>query len=533
MTMGRLALSLVADNDHEVRLPAVLSADLRHVLLTAALASPHPDAPDAQAHPTDVAVIRGAFDAGLQQELQVQHEAELSFDPARSFHATLAHGRLCIKGAPEALLPRCHWVPRQGQRSSLDSAGQRALLAHSQRLAGRGLRVLMVAEGSPDMPLDDPHGLTALGFVGISDPLRPTVRAAVERCHEAGVHVIMITGDHPATARTIAQEAGLLDKDGEILTGTELAELQNGDLDARLEHAAVIARATPLDKLRIVESLQRLGHTVAMTGDGVNDAPSLRLADVGVAMGHTGTEVARQTADVVLADDDFSTLVESFVEGRSFWRNIRRALGLLLGGNLGELCLVVGASLLGRNTPLTTRQILAMNAITDILPALAIALQQPEHRNLAGLVREGTSALDKPLRDDIMRRATLSAAPSLASYLVMLGSSMLPEARSVAFASIVANQLAQTLDAGWSEGNLTRSVLGAVGGSTAVLLATLTVPPLRNFLNLVTPGPLGWTLIGAGALVSVILNRLFSSLGAVQSALPPLLASPSFKMTPA
>src|SRR5437588_8773727 len=157
----------------------------------------------------------------------------------------------------------------------------------------------------------------------------------------------MITGDHPATARAIGVGAGLLDGSGEVLTGAELAELQNGELDTRLEHAMVIARATPLDKLRIIESLQRHGHIIAMTGDGVNDAPALRLADIGVAMGRGGTEVARQTADVVLADDDFSTLVEAFVEGRSFWRNIRRALGLLLGGNLGELGLVVGASLLG------------------------------------------------------------------------------------------------------------------------------------------------------------------------------------------
>src|SRR6266566_288620 len=334
----------------------------------------------------------------------------------------------------------------------------------------------MVAEGPPDTPLDDPQGLTALGFVGISDPLRPTVQAAVLRCHEAGVRVIMITGDHPATARTIAREAGLLNNGGEVLTATEIAELHNSELDERLEHAVVIARATPLDKLRIIESLQRRGHAVAMTGDGVNDAPALRLADVGVAMGQSGTEVARQTADVGIADDDFSTLVEGFVEGRSFWRNIRRALGLLLGGNLGELGLVVGASLLGLNFPLTASQILTMNAITDILPATAVALQQPEHRSLAGLHREGAMALDKPLRNDIVRRGLATALPALAAYGVMLGSSTLPQARSVAFASVVMNQLAQTLDAGRFEGGLTRSVFSAVVGSAGVLAATFAIP---------------------------------------------------------
>lgn len=512
MTKGRLSLNLVTAGQQEATLPTVLSANLRHVLLTAAFASPYPEAQGATAHPTDIAVIQGAQEAGLGAALQVKHDAELSFDPTRSFHATVVQGRLCVKGAPEALLPRCSWGLQSGKKLLLDEDTRNEWLAHSLRLAGRGLRILMVAEGTPDAPLENPQGLTALGFVGISDPLRPTVREAVRRCRDAGVRVIMITGDHPVTARVIAREAGLIDNEDTILLGTEIAELQNAALDERLEHTAVIARATPLDKLRIIESLQRRGHTVAMTGDGVNDAPALRLADIGVAMGRGGTEVARQTADVVLADDDFSTLVEALVEGRSFWRNIRRALGLLLGGNLGELGLVVGASVLGLSTPLTARQILAMNAITDILPALAVAFQHPEHHNLAGLKREGASALDKPLRREIWRRAITSAVPALVSYIVMLGSSTLAEARTLAFGTIISTQLAQTLAVGRSEEGLTSSVLRAVAGSSALLLALLLVPPLRNFFRLVTPGPLGWTLIGGCALGSVVFNRILALL---------------------
>jgi cation-transporting ATPase I len=529
MTKGRLVLSLVADDDAEEKLPGELSTDLRHVLLTAALASPHPDAPGAHAHPTDVAVVQGAQEASLGEQIRVKHEDELAFDPVRSFHVTLAQGRLCVKGAPEAVLPRCTSMLSHGEQHPLDQSGRERWLAQSRHLAERGLRILMVAEGSPATSLDDPQDLTVLGFVGISDPLRDTVQAAVHRCHEAGVRVIMITGDHPATARTIAREAGLLNNGGEVLTATEITDLQNGELDERLEHAVVIARATPLDKLRIIESLQRHGYTVAMTGDGVNDAPALRLADVGVAMGRSGTEVARQTADVVITDDDFSTLVEAFVEGRSFWRNLRRALGLLLGGNLGELGLVVGASLLGASSPLTATQILAVNAITDILPALAVALQQPEHRNLAALSREGESALVTPLRNEVLRRGTATAVPALASYLIMLGSSVLPEARSVAFASIVGTQLAQTLDAGRSEGTLTRPVLGAVGGSVGVMLAAFTIPPLRNLLQLVVPSPLGWVLIGSGTLLAVVLHRLLAALSKTHPALTP----PRLQLAPA
>src|ERR1700704_2582652 len=189
----------------------------------------------------------------------------------------------------------------------------------------------------------------------------------------------MLTGDHPATARAVARQVGLPSGDEHVLTGAELAALDDDALARRLEQATVIARSTPLDKLRIVEALQRRGHVVAMTGDGVNDAPALRLADVGVAMGRTGTDVAREAADVVLADDDFSTLVETFVEGRGLWHNIRRALALLLGGNAGELAMMIAAGVSGLATPLTTRQVLAVNLVTDVLPAVSVAVQEPEH----------------------------------------------------------------------------------------------------------------------------------------------------------
>jgi magnesium-transporting ATPase (P-type) len=371
----------------------------------------------------------------------------------------------------------------------------------------------MVADGDPDQPVAEPQELRALGFVGISDPLRPTVPAAVRRCREAGVRVVMITGDHPATARAIAREAGLLDRNGEILTGADLADLDREALDRRLEQATVIARATPLDKLRIIEGFRRLGHTVAMTGDGVNDAPALRLADVGVAMGGAGTEVARQAADVVLADDDFATLVEALVEGRGFWHKMRGALGLLLGGNIGELGLIVGTTALGFTSPLNTRQILAVNLITDALPALSVVLQPPEHRNLAALAREGTAALDAPLRRDVFRRGTATALPALAAYLLARRKGSPDEAGAVAFGTVVATQLAQTLDAGWSEQNLNLPVVGAVGGSAAFLLATLTLRPLRDLLGLALPAPVGWTLMGGGAVAAVVISRLLAAAG--------------------
>jgi cation-transporting P-type ATPase I len=529
LTEGRLALSLVATMDGESAPDRTLTDDLRAVLRAAGIATPHPEATDAGAHATDMVIIQGAEQAGLGEALRIERDFESPFDPSRAFHAAQVNGHLYVKGAVEVLLPRSTHVMRSGQERKLDASTRRAILARIDKLAEAGIRVLIVARGTGNGETKDPQGLTVLGFVGISDPVRPGLKAAVHRCREAGVRVVMITGDHPGTARAVAREAGLLEQGGEILTGADITELENGELDLRLENAVVIARVTPLDKLRIVESLQRRGHTVAMTGDGVNDGPALRLADVGVAMGHGGTEVARQAADIVIADDDFSTLVEALVEGRNFWRNIRRALGLLLGGNLGELGLMVGTSVLGSVTPLVTRQILAVNLISDVLPALAVAVQPPGNRHLSELAREGTAALDTPLRNEVIRRGFATAVPSLAGFLISLRSAGLPQARSVAFASIVTTQLAQTLDVGRSHATLTGSLFGAVVGSAGVVAAALTVPPLQSFLGLIAPTPLGWALIAGSSLAAVVLGRLLSLPRAIHA---PALRDRSLQLVP-
>jgi cation-transporting ATPase I len=505
-TEGRLAVSLVAGADgEEASVPGELPELLREVLHVAGLASPHPE--DSQAHPTDVAVIEAARDAGVD-ELDRERAREAPFDPARAFHAAEVEGRLCVKGAAEALVSRCGAMRRDGERTRLDDASREALAAAAEDLAGRGLRVLLVCEGSAGGEVEDPCDLTALGFLGIADPLRPEVADAVARCRDAGVRLIMLTGDHPATARSIAAEAGLPAGESDVLTGDALADLDDRELDDRLERASVLARITPLDKVRIVESLQRRGHTVAMTGDGVNDAPALRLADVGVAMGREGTEVARQAGDVILADDDFATLVEALVEGRGFWQNMRRALALLLGGNLGEIGLMVGASALGLASPLSPRQILAVNLVSDVLPAVSVAVQPPEHRKLSGLAREGTTALDRPLRDEVLRRGAATALPALGAYVLADRSRAQPQ--TVAFASIVSTQLAQTLDLGRLDGRISGSVAGAVTGTTALLALAVMLPSLQGFLGLTAPSLPAIALVGGSAAAAVLLARTLS-----------------------
>ena len=532
LTAGRLTLTRVASFEASGSPAVGLSDELRRVLEAGALASPPPQSEAAGAHPTDVAVVEGAQRAGVTAMAGVERGAEEPFEPARGFHATVAEGCLYVKGAVEVLAPRCRYVRRGGRDRELGEDGRAELLARAEALSGEGLRVLMVCEGRADASdPEDPQGLVALGYLGISDPLRAGVAQAVSRCEAAGVRVIMLTGDHSATAAAVAREAGLSTNGVEVLTGPELAALDDSELDRRLERAQVVARVTPLDKLRIVEALQRRGHVVAMTGDGVNDAPALRLADVGVAMGLRGTDVAREAADVVIADDDFSTLVETFVEGRTFWHNIRRALGLLLGGNVGELGLMVLAGVTGLAPPLSTRQVLAVNLVTDILPAVAVAVQEPEHRELAGLAREGTVALGGPLRRDVVRRAVATAVPSFLAYLLarLRGGGDPRRAGAVAFTTVVGGQLAQTLEldsssgpgSGGSEsgsggygsgsGRRSRAVDGAVIGSAAFVAAAVALPPLQGFLGLAVPTPFGLVLCAAAILGSIALSRLLAA----------------------
>jgi calcium-translocating P-type ATPase len=507
LTTGHLTLTQVADLESSAPVSGPLSAGLRAIVDAGALASPLPKEDVLAAHPTDVAVVEGAQRLGLSAMAEEERVAEEPFEPARGFHATAARGRVYVKGAAEVLAPRCRRVRRSGGEEPLGADGCAELLARAEALSGQGLRVLMVCEGPGDASPEDPDDLVALGYLGISDPLRPGAAEAVARCEAAGVRVIMLTGDHPATATAVAREAGLTQNGAAVLTGPELQTLDDAELEGRLEHAHVLARVTPLDKLRIVEALQRRGHVVAMTGDGVNDAPALRLADVGVAMGRRGTDVAREAADVVIADDEFSTLVETFVEGRTFWHNIRRALGLLLGGNAGEIGLMVLASLAGLEPPMTTRQVLAVNLVTDVLPAVAVAVQEPEHRDLAGLAREGTAALGAPLRRDVRRRGIATALPSFAAY-VLSGRAADPRRRSaVAFITIVSGQLAQTMELGATQDGRSRAVAAAVAGSGAFVAASVALAPLSGFLGLAVPTPFGLVLCAGATLASVAISR--------------------------
>ncbi len=527
LTYGRMTVQRIVSDGRDEALGPTCSLAARRVVATAVVASPALDRKDALAHATDAAIVEAAHSLGLAVvDGEIERLQELPFDSLRPYHAVRLRDRIVIKGSHEFLLPRCVAI-RMDDETTLPLSPSRidALHTAALTLARDGLRVLLVAEGPPEALLDDPQQLVVLGLLGIADALRPGVPDAIRRCHEAGVRVLMITGDHPATAEAIAREAGLPVGPGRILNASLLRELDDPTLADELAQASVVARATPLDKLRIVQLLRAHGDVVAMTGDGVNDAPAQRLADVGIAMGW-GTAVAREAADLILVEDDFAVIVDALVQGRSFWRNMRRSVALLLGGNLGEIGMIAIPTLLTATTPLNTRQVLMVNLITDVPPALAIALQQPRYLRLTDLAREGEQALDRTLRVDVLRRAATTAIP--AGVVTLWASRAIPaEANTVGFAALVASQLAQALELGLTGSGLTPSLLAGVAASTAALAASVAIPPARALLGLAPLSPTGLMLVGLAIGATVISSRLTVALIRELPSLPALYPLPA------
>ena len=329
--------------------------------------------------PTETAIVLAAHRNGMpKDELNrlCPRVAELPFDSDRKRMTTVNRidGRLIVivKGAFDQLAPRCI-------AGDLERAKEM-----NDRMGGEALRVLAVAckeiDALPDALTPDTleTGLTFLGLVGMIDPPRPEAKAAVATCRRAGIKPVMITGDHVVTASAIARELGILTDGDRAITGAELDAMTNDELDKAVEKIAVYARVSPENKIRIVKAWQRKGQVVSMTGDGVNDAPALKAADIGCAMGITGTDVAKGAADMTLTDDNFATIVDAVREGRGIYSNIRKVVGFLLGTNIGEVITVFAAMLLWRKTPLLSMQLLLINLATDSLPAIALGMEAVE-----------------------------------------------------------------------------------------------------------------------------------------------------------
>jgi Ca2+-transporting ATPase len=281
------------------------------------------------------------------------------------------------KGAPEIILDNCDSILTANGVKKLDDATRKQIVDTARDFASQALRVLGTAS-KPDAVIESAQtGMTFLGLAGMIDPPRPEAKEAIAVCESAGIRAVMITGDHPLTAQAVARELSLL-KTGRVVTGAELDDISDEDFKREVETIDVYARVSPAHKLRVVTALQANEHIVAMTGDGVNDAPALKKADIGIAMGITGTDVTKEAAAMTLTDDNFASIVAAVEEGRGVFGNIKKYLMYLLSSNIGEIGLMAGSALLGLPLPLTAVQILYVNLATDGLPALALSVDPPE-----------------------------------------------------------------------------------------------------------------------------------------------------------
>lgn len=469
--------------------------------------------------PTEGAFVVAAAKAGADLTAEALraprvHEFPFSSETRRMTTVHAVDGGLVAfaKGAAEAILASCcdEWTA-VGPRP-LHEARRREILDEAQRMADAALRVLAVARkdavGGGDGAFGDAQSeMTFLGLAGMIDPPRPEAAAAVSACRRAGIHVVMITGDHPRTALAVAREVGIA-RNARVVTGEELSRWDDTQLAAEIEAIDVFARVAPADKLRLVTALQAGGHIVAMTGDGVNDAPALKQADIGVAMGIGGTDVAREAAAMTLTDDNFATIVEAVEEGRGIFANIKKYLMFLLSSNIGEIGLMVGATLLALPLPLTAVQVLYVNLATDGLPALALAVDPPERDLMARPPRDPRGSIfTRPVLLLVIVGGVWSGLVNLAVFLwARADGHGITAAMTMTFASLVLIQFFKAFsfrserNPVWHGVFANRWLLAAVAWELVLLLVIIHWPALHRAFGTTGLSVEEWGVVALAAL---------------------------------
>ena len=340
---------------------------------------------------TEIAIVRGAIEKGIQKERlekETPRVADIPFDSNRkrmsTIHQKAGQYQILCKGAPDVLLERCSYYQDGEQVSSLTPHIKEQIEKQNEKMAENALRVIAVAyKMQSRLPNtieseEIENQLIFVGLIGMIDPPREGVKEAVATCRKAGIKTVMITGDHIITAKAIAKELGILKSGDKSITGAELEKLSQKELEKNIMGYSVFARVSPEHKVRIVKACQSTGAVVAMTGDGVNDAPALKNADIGIAMGQNGTDVAKNAADMILVDDNFVTIVGAVKQGRNIYDNIKKAIHFLIATNIGEIVTIFMGLVLGLKTPLLAIQLLWINLVTDSFPAIALGLEKPE-----------------------------------------------------------------------------------------------------------------------------------------------------------
>lgn len=475
--------------------------------------------------PTETAFLRACKRGKGELEGCYPRVGEIPFTSARK-RMTTAHRlpeggfRLIAKGAPDVLIARCTQLLQGGEIRPLTGAMKAKLLSDNSRLAGQALRVLAVAYRDVSaLPSDDRESESQLifcGLIAMEDPPRPGVKEAVAQCKRAGILPVMITGDHAATALAIGQRLGIAESPSQVMTGPELDRLDDGALSKKVFQYRIFARVSPEHKVKLVRAFQQRGMVVAMTGDGVNDAPALKAADIGCAMGKNGTEVAQSAADMVLTDDDFSTIVAAVREGRGIYQNIRKTVHFLLSCNIGEILVVFVAFLLRAPTPLLAIQLLWVNLVTDSFPALALGadpiqgdvMEQPPHKREEGVFSGGVGFA-------VAVEGCLVGALALLAYTI--GRAFFdydPAApaigRTMAFCVLSLSQLVHSFNMRSEHSVLklgllsNRKLVAACGFCAFLMVSVVLFPPLSALFQTTALTALQWLVVAALSLCPLL-----------------------------
>jgi Ca2+-transporting ATPase len=483
--------------------------------------------------PTEAALIVAASKGGIESsklDLEYERVNEIPFDPKRRYMATLDRQKndnfiINLKGAPETILGLSSHYCIEDKCLIIDENLEKKILEEAERLAQKAYRVLGIAYSEGDSSLFDvfeglesgERKLIFVGLIGMIDPPRDEVIESIEICKIAGLRVIMATGDHKTTAEAIAREVGILDG-GDVLTGEELDKVDDPQLDGLIDNVSVFARTSPSQKYRVIESLRRKDRVVAMTGDGVNDAPALKIADIGIAMGITGTDVTKETADMVLADDNFATIVNAIEEGRLVFENITKVVKFLVTTNVGEIIALIGALLLFPRAPIvvTPIQILWVNLVTDGLLTIPLALEPMEE----GFMRQPPRPRNKPIIDkEIMESigyvSLIMAAGILYLYSSKLSTSTVVQAQNIAFISLAmyqvfnAHNCRSKIESIFSKGLLAnRYMILSTIVSVILLVFSTTNPFLHRFLGTLPLSITDWVRVVAFSSLAFILQEV-------------------------
>ena len=483
--------------------------------------------------PTELALLIAASGRGIWQHELLERAPEFHedpFDPDSKRMATL-HRRaseilVAVKGAPEAVIPNCVAIRSGDDDVALGEPERQRWLSRAEDLGKRGLRTIAIATKACDDDAVDPYSqLVLLGIVGLEDPARKGVNRAIRCCHEAGIRVVMVTGDHAATAENIAAATGIVDSRAEstsFLGGEAVDRLFADGRDDVLLAARVFSRVTPEQKLKLIDLYQRNGHVVAMTGDGVNDAPALKKADIGVAMGLRGTAVAQEAAVMILQDDEFNTIVAAVAHGRAIFANIRKFVVYLLSCNMSEVLVVSLATVAGAPLPLLPLQILFLNLITDVFPALALGVGEGSRSLMANEPRPAKERILTPahwtaigIHGVVMAVAVLAAMATSVYYLDFDQR----QAVTVAFCTLAFAQMWHVFNMRDEiervfDNEITRNtwIWAALAICLVLVLAAIYVPVLSNVLVLTDPGAHGWALIIPASLIPVVAAPIVSIL---------------------